>query len=160
MSILDKVHQKHLNLMQITLATLGSLIKITPAEHWHDRTDGADGWTASEALGHLVDADRIFAGRVRLMLAEDQPPLTVFDHDQLVIDNDYKHADPHALYATLKASRAELVALLESLTPEQWARTGTHPNYGEWTMTDSAMQVGIHDSIHIEQITRTLTGEA
>jgi len=50
------------------------------------------------------------------------------------------------------------IAFFASLTPEQWARDGVHPEREGFTMTDAVMQVGLHDLDHLEQITRILAG--
>lgn len=36
-------------------------------------------------------------------------------------------------------------------------RAGIHPKRGHFTMTDAVIQVGHHDCMHLEQITRILT---
>ena len=57
----------------------------------------------------------------------------------------------------LNESRAQTVALFESLTEEQWKQTGIHPERESFDMIDAVIQVGLHDCEHIEQITRILS---
>ena len=47
-------------------------------------------------------------------------------------------------------------AFFADLTSEQWDRAGVHPEYGHFTMTNAVMQVGVHESVHIEQIAKIL----
>jgi len=56
----------------------------------------------------------------------------------------------------LRASRARFIAFFQSLSGEQWARAGIHPEKGDFTMTDALMQVSSHDLVHLEQIARIL----
>ena len=50
----------------------------------------------------------------------------------------------------------DYIDTFKALTPEQWERTGIHPERGLFTMTDAALQVVSHDCDHTEQITRIL----
>lgn len=118
--------------------------------------DGGDGWTALEALCHLRDFDYIFRQRVDRMLGEDLPDLVPVDHDQLVIDNRYNEQSLDDVLADLVQHRRDFIGLFKSLTDEQWERHGNHPERDSFSMTDALMQLGLHDTTHIEQITRTL----
>jgi uncharacterized damage-inducible protein DinB len=119
--------------------------------------DGEDGWTVNEVVGHILDMDIGFLNRAQMILAEDNPDLPSLDHNQLVIDGDYNSRGKDDIMAELAAHRAEYVELFQSLTDEQWERSGTHPERDyPFTMTDALMQVALHDNNHLEQITRIL----
>ncbi|MBC8100154.1 MAG: DinB family protein [Armatimonadetes bacterium] len=156
MALLDRVHTRHIAMMQRTLETLQTLIHTTPIAHLTSVTDGPDGWCALEILCHLRDFDEIFKARVHRILQETAPVFTMYNHVAMVTENEYRAQDPHTVLAALTASRHDFVALFKGLTPEQWERSGTHPENGEWTVTDAAMQVAGHDLLHIEQMTRVL----
>lgn len=156
MTLLDRVRLKHITLMQKTIATLNNVLADVTPEQAATLRDGADGWTILEVLCHLRDFDGIFQGRVRLMLDQDNPLLTAYDHLALAVENDYNNQDFSQVLAELNQSRADFVALFNSLSAEQWERGGVHPEAGAITLTDSLMQVSHHDSDHIEQITRIL----
>jgi hypothetical protein len=156
MNLMQRVHEKHLVLMQKTLDTLSGLLKITPVELLTSRTDGPDGWNILEVLCHLRDFDEVFHQRMVRIQTEDTPQLQPVNHEALVTERDYKHQNPQQVYAALTASRHAMLNFLKTLTDDQWQRAGVHPTYGEWTMTDAVMQVGHHDANHIEQIIRIL----
>jgi len=150
------VRKAHITLMSNTLKTLNNILADVSQ---HDATtyrDSGDGWTVLEVLCHLRDYDVIFHERAASILNEDTPTFVPRDHEALVIENAYNSQNLQAVLAELNASRANFIAFFESLTPEQWERKGFHPEYGEFPMTRSAMQVGTHDANHIEQITRIL----
>ncbi|HEX2619231.1 MAG TPA: DinB family protein, partial [Phototrophicaceae bacterium] len=127
--LLDRIRDKHLVLMRRTLATLGNILQSTPPDWMLAYTDGPDGWTAVEVLGHLLDADRVFMRRVECLAQENYIQLEEFPHEELLAEGDYRHQHPADIYAELTTSRQQFIALFQSLTPEQWEHVGEHPEY-------------------------------
>jgi hypothetical protein len=119
-------------------------------------TDGPDGWSVVEVVCHLRDFEGFFRHRVELMLTHDNPELPAYDQEALAIERDYQHQELRDALAVLLEERREFIALLESLTPEQFARTGIHPENGQITVLDAAVQLTHHDITHLDQITRCL----
>jgi len=120
--------------------------------------DGGDGWTALEVVGHVYDFDGIFLARAKRILAEENPSLTPYDHDQLVIDGAYNRRDKDDLGAALVASRADMAAFFEGLHDADWLRAGMHPERETpFKLSDALLQVATHDATHLEQITRLLS---
>lgn len=151
------VHQAHIFLMTLTARTLGHILAPVTREQATTLRDGPEGWTVTEVLGHLRDFDGYFRGRVVMMLEQDYPDLPAYDHEAIAIEHHYNEQDFAVIYDELLRSRAETRALFAALTPEQWDRAGVHPESGHFTMTNAVMQVGIHESVHIEQIAKILT---
>ncbi|MDZ4671060.1 MAG: DinB family protein [Phototrophicales bacterium] len=150
------VRKAHLALMSNSIKILNIILSDVSQ---HDATtyrDNGDGWTVLEVLCHLRDYDEIFYQRANQILNEEDPTFVPRDHEALVIENEYNNQNLHAVLAELNSTRARFITFFESLTPEQWERNGFHPEYGEFPMTRSAIQVGTHDVNHIEQITRIL----
>lgn len=157
----ERTRKSHIRLMFNTLAVLSYILEdVDPARATtlRDPNDGDKGWTTLEVLCHLRDYDRIFLDRARLMVAEPNPHLPGYDHEKLAVERRYNEQDPAAVLAELQASRAEFIAFFEALDGAQWQRAGIHPERGRFTMDDALMQVGQHDAIHLEQITRILRG--
>jgi hypothetical protein len=153
------IRKRHILLMQHTLAILGHVLRrVNRAETTtlRDPNDGAKGWTALEVLCHLRDYDQIFQRRAQLMLDQEHPQLPGYDHEALAIERRYNEQDFRQVYADLVGSRREFVLFFQALDEEQWARTSVHPERGHFTMTDACIQVGTHEALHIEQITRIL----
>ncbi len=153
----ERIRARHIGLMQKTLDLLDNVLRMAPHADLTRFTDGPDGWNVLEILCHLRDFDQIFYDRVQCMLREDHPQLAAYDHEALVEERQYRQQDPARVHHELVLSRARFVQLFESLSPEQWERTGVHPESGEWSITDALMQVGHHDVTHLEQITRVLS---
>jgi hypothetical protein len=158
MDQLTKVRMAHVRMMETTARTLGHLLAPVSQEQATTLRDGPNGWTTVEVVCHLRDFDGFFRGRAEMMLAEETPQLPAYDHEALAIERNYNADQLTEVYEALLQSRAATRALFANLTPEQWARGGIHPENGPFSLTDAAMQVGMHDLTHIEQVVKILTG--
>lgn len=153
------VRQRSIGLMQWTLKTVTNLMQMVDrdtAVSLRDPDDGEKGWTILEILCHLRDFDEFFHGRALLMRDQEHPQLPAYDHEALARERRYNEQDPTAVLTDLHQKRSRFVTFFQNLTEEEWQRTGVHPERDSFNMTDAVMQVGLHDAIHIEQITRIL----
>ena len=55
--------------------------------------------------------------------------------------------------------RDETLALLRTLAPEQWQRSGHHPRMGRMTIDYLLSLMAWHDDNHVDQLRRALKGE-
>jgi hypothetical protein len=120
--------------------------------------DGPDGWSILYIVCHLRDYERIVARRVALILTEDDPVIPAIDNDALAREGDYAGQALTAVREELRADRAALLARLAALDDGQWARVGQHPQQGAGTLLAVAINTGLHDIDHLEQIARCRTG--
>jgi uncharacterized damage-inducible protein DinB len=118
--------------------------------------DGEDGWSVLYVLCHMRDVEEIFTGRARSLLAEPNPIFEVVSNEVLIARGDYAAQDLRAALAAYTARRAAFIALLEPLADEQWLLSGTHPEQGPGTLLDVALNAGLHDVDHEEQLIRCL----
>ena len=116
------------------------------------------GWGVVEIVPHLRDWEAIYLARVHRILAEEHPTLEGYDDTLWSIERDYRGQDPRATFEELRASRAELVALVAALTPERWGRTGQHAYYGDVTLAWLCDHICDHDHEHLEQARDSLSG--
>lgn len=156
MGLMNKVRRRHIKLMSKTVDTLGNVLKYVTPAHATVPTDGPGGWSVLEVLCHLRDYDEIFHQRAVRILEEPYPTLTAYDQNALVKERNYKTQNITQVYVDLVKSRRAFTEFFEGLSDDQWDRAGLHPENGHWTLTDCLMQVGHHDSDHLEQITRIL----
>lgn len=153
---IPRTRRRHVSTMGKTLHILGHLLKPLTHEQLTGLRDGGDGWTVLEVVGHLRDFDRIFHGRVVMMLEQDYPVLPAYDHEAMAIDYAYNQQNLVDFFRDLTVSRQQFIDLFKSLTDDQWERAGVHPERGHFTVLDAAIQVATHDIDHIEQITKIL----
>ena len=159
MNDLQPIRQRHIALMQKTLDILIGMLRPVDQERattLRDLSDGEAGWTTLEVLCHLRDFDGYFRGRAVMMAMQENPALPAYDHEAIAVERRYNEQNLQRVLDELMASRRETVDFFEELSDAQWARTGTHPERGDFTMTDAVMQVGLHDVVHVEQIVRIL----
>jgi len=82
-------------------------------------------WTIRQLVGHVSDAERIFAYRALRIARGDQTPLASFDEDAYADAAGSDRRTLSALAAELRVVRESTVALLSSLPDDAWTRTGT-----------------------------------
>jgi uncharacterized damage-inducible protein DinB len=86
----------------------------------------ADGkWTIREIIGHLIDAERIFAYRLLRIARGDTTPLAGFDENMYVPASNATNRSVHELLSEFAVVRASSLALLRGLAPEAFALLGT-----------------------------------
>ncbi|MBZ0302658.1 MAG: DinB family protein [Anaerolineae bacterium] len=156
-----QLRDRHLTIIEATCAAFGHVLRTITQEQaqtWRDQNDAPNGWTALEVLGHLADFDEYFYQRAVMMLEQDNPQLPAYNHKALAVEHAYNQQDKDAVYARLVQSRARFITFFRQLTDEQWARVGVHPERGHFTMWDALMQVATHDSRHLEQLIRIISG--
>jgi hypothetical protein len=85
-------------------------------------------WTVKEIIGHLNDAERIFAYRALCIARGDATPLPSFEQDDYVRSGRFDARSLAELAAEFDAIRSATVLLFRSLSDEAWLRVGTASN--------------------------------
>jgi len=98
-------------------------------------------WAIIEVVAHLADTEQRALGRVRRMLAEDDPHLEPFDQEALPVQRRYLDLDLPEELARLEQLRREHLAVLEGLDGLAWERTGRHGEHGQMTVELYEMHV-------------------
>jgi len=111
-------------------------------------------WTANQIVGHLCDAARMWGGRMRFIVFEDEPHFVIFDENAYVMQSGYRYVPLATLAAVYRLNCEANVALLRSLTPEQWERAGVHPERGRLTLREIVSLETEHERQHTEQLAR------
>jgi DinB superfamily len=113
-------------------------------------------WAIIEVVAHLADTEERALGRVRRMLAEDDPQLEPFDQEALAVQRRYLDLDLEGELARLEELRGGHLALLESVDAPGWERTGRHGQHGVMSVGLYETHVAAEEVDHLAQIARLL----
>jgi hypothetical protein len=89
--------------------------------------------------------------RLRRLLAEDSPVIAGYDEPEWARRLHYDRPIASSL-AVLAAVRAASLQLLESLTPDEWMRSGTHSDSGAYGIDTWLEIYAGHAHDHADQI--------
>jgi hypothetical protein len=92
----------------------------------------------------------VFAFRLRQTLAEDHHRIQPFDQNRWA--EPYPTQDAERALSTFDALRSWNLALLDTLTPAQFAKRVTHPERGEMSFATILETMGGHDINHLKQL--------
>ena len=111
-------------------------------------------WSACEIVQHLADSEMRAAMRLRQLLAEDRPAIQAYDQDVYAERLNYNARDIAPALDVLRGARATTAQLLASMTDEDWAREGTHPEHARYTADHWLEIYAAHAHNHAAQIRR------
>ncbi len=114
-------------------------------------------WSVFECIAHIADAEIVYSGRYRWILAHDKPDIPGYDQDLWV---DTLHAagedSVDELFAVFEPLRAANIALWHRTPVDQRARYGMHSERGPESYELSFKLIAGHDRFHLDQAQRTL----
>jgi uncharacterized damage-inducible protein DinB len=113
-------------------------------------------WSATEVLGHLLDAEVTLGFRIRKLAAEPGAPIVAWDQDRWTDGLRHRRADARTLAAAYGALRAANVDQVRRMSPAQRRAAGRHPEYGRLRVEQILAHWAEHDLNHIEQIRAAL----
>lgn len=147
--------QAPMKVQAATAKKLERLIKGVPASKLRKRPAPGK-WSVAEILAHLADTEIVGGWRIRMILGSPGTPITAFDQDSWVTALHYDKRDPRMAIEQFRVLRETNLALLKTLTPEQWKHYGIHSERGKETVEHVVKMYAGHDLNHIEQIERIL----
>ena len=139
-------------LLQTTPELLRMLLAALPADVTRFRPAPGE-WCINEVIGHLIEGEqRGFAGRIRLILAEEHHRCRTWDPDQVARQRGDLEKQSDELLQEFTNLRKESMALVLALQPAQLTKRGTHPKIGTLTVSDLLYEWAYHDLNHLKQI--------
>lgn len=147
---------------------LESFANLTPAEIMRPCEGG---WSIKDLLAHVAASEGINVKFAKAMVSQDAPEQVrvlagdytdfppPFDLDKF---NAYmmerlRAQSPEQVIAALNATRADTLAWLETLTPADLERSGTHAVWGKNTVREMMRVLVIHEKMHRGDIEKRVT---
>jgi hypothetical protein len=147
--------QEPLAVQAATAERVGHLIKgISTAEL--RKRPSPEKWSVSEIIAHLADGEIVGAFRIRFILGSPGSSVVAYDQDKWVTSGHYDKRDPQKSLELFRVLREANLALLDSLTPQQWNHCGMHSERGPESIEQIVRMFAGHDINHIQQIERIL----
>ena len=111
-------------------------------------------WSVIEVVQHLADSEIVYGYRIRLILAGDTPDIVGYDQDAWARRLRYIDTSLPDALAQVRILRSRGLALLRSLTPDEWERAGMHSERGRESIRHITKLLAAHDLVHLRQIVR------
>ena len=143
--------QDPLKVQAATTKKLARLVKGVPTAKLRKRP-APEKWSIAEILAHLADVEIVIGWRMRSILGAPGTPVQAFDQDAWVIAGHYQKRDPRKSIELHRVVREANLALLKSLSPDQWKHYGQHAERGQESIEHIARMVAGHDINHIHQV--------
>ncbi len=128
-----------------------SLVDITEEEL--DRPQEGGEWTARQIAHHLADGEAMSFTRLRRLVADDVPVIQGYNEPTFAKRLHYERPIESSL-AVVAAVRASSLDLMSAMTPEDWAKTGTHSEHGAYSVDFWLEIYAGHVHEHADQIRR------
>lgn len=118
---------------------------------------GRGEWPVQEICSHLLSAERLLIGRARRTVAEEDPEF------RTVAPSAVKE-EPGSSFVVLIDSfareRATDLEWIRRLRPDDWLRTGRHPEWGRITLAQQLSYLARHEHSHLGDLERSATESA
>ena len=106
-----------------------------------------DKWSPLEYACHVRDVFRLYDQRLELMLSQDDPLFPNWDQDETAVADRYGEQDPAEVAAALRQAAFAIAGRFETVTGEQWQRTGARSDGARFTVETFARYF-VHDPVH------------
>ena len=113
-------------------------------------------WSAHEHACHLAHVHGLFFHRLDLMLREPAPVITPYQPGDQDDDDMLLRMDLDESLERFVADRARLVERVRELSPADWGRTASHPEYRAYSVLIMFRHLVLHDFLHAYRIEELL----
>ena len=147
--------QQPLKIQGTSAKKLERLLKGVPAAKLRKRP-ATDKWSVAEIMAHLADSEIVTSFRLRQILGTPGTPIPAYDQEAWAKACRYEKRDARSSLAIFRVLREVNLALLKSLSAEQWKHHGMHSERGAETIERLVTLIAGHDLNHTQQIQRIL----
>ena len=124
---------------------------LTPAQLDTPYRDG--GWTVRQVAHHVPDSHMNAYLRFKFGLTEDAPAIKTYEEKDWARTPEVAATPVDVSLALLDALHARWVTLLRAMTPEQFARTIKHPEWGTPSLDGMLALYAWHGRHHTAHVT-------
>jgi len=114
-------------------------------------------WSMAQVLWHLADSELVWGFRLRMVLAQERPPLTGYDQNAWVERLAQSRPNVQEVVREFSVLRAGNLRLLEGVSPVDLKRVGVHSERGEESLELMIPLYAGHDLVHLRQLDRIRT---
>lgn len=146
--ILDRLRNASLQMVAIGNNATPEQLRAAPAP---------DEWSAVDILAHLRACADVWGSCIEQILAEDHPTIRAINPRRWIKQTDYRELEFQPSLEAFIRQRTELMAIVEPLPAEAYARTATITGAGrplERTLRSFAQRLVVHERPHIRQMAR------
>jgi uncharacterized damage-inducible protein DinB len=115
---------------------------------------GLDKWSIHEIIVHLADAEMIGVHRMKRVLAETNPMLTLYDQDGWARSLSYSELDAGQYLQLFRLLRESMLPVLKRAEEADWQRIGIHEEAGPLTLSQLLQRYVNHVRDHLAQMER------
>lgn len=109
-------------------------------------------WSTRQVICHISDFEPVYADRMKWIIAEDHPPLPGADHNLFAERLAYAERDMEEELQLIAVVRRNMARILNTLSEEQFQRTGLHSHDGEVSVARLLEGITNHIPHHIQTI--------
>ncbi len=110
-----------------------------------------DKWSLKQVLGHMIDAERVFAYRALWFARGDETPLPGFDQNDFMTHSRFDALDWANLLEEFELLRRANVLAFKSFDEAAWHRAGSASG-GRFTTRAKVYAIAGHELHHVEII--------
>jgi hypothetical protein len=111
------------------------------------------GWTVRQVVHHVADSHMNSVIRFRLALTEDAPAIKAYDQEKWAELVDSRTLPPSVSLQLLESLHTRWVALMKSLSDNDFSRTFHHPEVGPLRLDTTLALYAWHGRHHAAHIT-------
>jgi DinB superfamily len=145
--------QQPLTIQAASAKKLERLLKGASAAKLRKRP-APDKWSVAEIMAHLADSEIVTSFRLRQILGTPGTPIPAYDQEAWAKACKYEKRDARKSLEIFRLLREANLALLKSLSGEQWKHHGMHSERGAETIERLVTLIAGHDLNHTQQIER------
>jgi uncharacterized damage-inducible protein DinB len=123
---------------------------VSGLSHQHETArPGPGAWSLAELVAHLLDADLVYADRMKRVIAEDEPILQAFDENAWVARLDSHGMPIQEAVQLFAANRHWMARILRKLPEGDFARVSLHSEAGRQTLAHIVAYMVSHLDHHL-----------